>query len=60
MKVDAEPTVLHLGLGKITREDWKKKGQICGVWLAVESRQCTDEESDFGPPILAEKQIPKF
>jgi len=26
--------------------------------LAVEPRQCTYAESDFGPPVLAEKQIP--
>jgi hypothetical protein len=58
IKLDAEPTVLHLGVSKITREDWKNKGQIGGIQLAVEPRQCTDAESDFGPPVLAEKQIP--
>jgi len=26
--------------------------------LAVEPTQCIDAESDFGPPVLAEKQIP--
>lgn len=26
--------------------------------MAVEPTQCTDAESDFGPPVLAEKQIP--
>lgn len=26
--------------------------------MAVELRQCTNAESDFGPPVLAENQIP--